>query len=75
MDFDSVHDEATMHPDTAGKNPGGFLTSALGVFVSAAIFARALGLPIAGIRAAAGIALSRAAGIAFAILTDDHRAL
>jgi 2-methylcitrate dehydratase PrpD len=46
----------------AGKNPGWFLTSALGVFVSAAISARVLGLPIAQIRAAAGIALSRAAG-------------
>jgi 2-methylcitrate dehydratase PrpD len=99
LDFDSVHDEATMHPDivtvpallaladvvpmsgrdfiaahvaadelmvrlglAAGKNPGWFLTSALGVFVSAAICARVLGLPIAGIRAAAGIALSRASG-------------
>jgi 2-methylcitrate dehydratase PrpD len=99
LDFDSVHDEATMHPDivmvpvllaladivpmsgrqfiaahvagnelmvrlglAAGRNPGWFLTSALGVFVSAAIAARVLGLPMAGIRAAAGIALSRAAG-------------
>jgi 2-methylcitrate dehydratase PrpD len=99
LDFDSVHDEATMHPDivmvpallaladivpmsgrqfiaahvagnemmvrlglAAGRNPGWFLTSALGVFVSAAIGARVLGLPIAGIRAAAGIALCRAAG-------------
>lgn len=99
LDFDSVHDEATMHPDivmvpallaladivpmsgrqfiaahvagnemmvrlglAAGRNPGWFLTSALGVFVSAAIAARVLGLPVAAIRAAAGIALSRAAG-------------
>jgi 2-methylcitrate dehydratase PrpD len=46
----------------AGKNPGWFLTSALGLFVSAAIGARVLGLPITQIRAAAGIALSRAAG-------------
>jgi 2-methylcitrate dehydratase PrpD len=99
LDFDSVHDEATMHPDivmipallaladlvpisgrdfitahvvgneilvrlglAAGKNPGWFLTSVFGGFASAVICARVLGLPIAKIRDAAGITLSRAAG-------------
>lgn len=99
LDFDSVHDEATMHPDiimvpalmaladlvpmsgrdfitahvagdelmvrlgcAAGPNPGWFLTSALGVFVCAAISARVLGLSTPQIRSAMGIALSRAAG-------------
>jgi 2-methylcitrate dehydratase PrpD len=99
LDFDSVHDEATMHPDiimvpalmaladlvplsgrdfiaahiagdelmvrlghAAGPHPGFFLTSALGVFVCAAVCARVLGLSIPQIRSAMGIVLSRAAG-------------
>ena len=99
LDFDSVHDTATIHADIivipallamvdripmhgkeflttyvaasemlirlglgAGPNPGWFLTSALGVFASAACCARALGLGAAGVRTAMGIALSRASG-------------
>ena len=99
LDFDSVHDQATSHPDIViipalmaladrqpmnGKdfltayiagaemhvrlcmgithNPGWFMTSTLGVFASAAISARMLGLNATGIHTAMGIALSRAAG-------------
>jgi 2-methylcitrate dehydratase PrpD len=99
LDFDSVHDEATMHPDiimvpalvaladlvpmsgrdfitahvagdelmvrlglAAGPHPGFFLTSALGVFVCAAVCARVLGLSPLQMRSAMGIVLSRAAG-------------
>jgi len=99
LDFDSVHDQATSHPDIViipalmaladrqpmhGKdfltayiagaemhvrlcmgiahNPGWFMTSTLGVFASAAISARVLGLDVNGIHTAMGIALSRAAG-------------
>ena len=99
LDFDSVHDTATIHADIivipallaiadrnpmhgkeflatyvaatemlvrlgmgAGPNPGWFLTSALGVFASAACCARALGLGEQGVRTAMGIALSRASG-------------
>ena len=99
LDFDSVHDQATSHPDIViipalmaladrqpmnGKdfltayiagaemhvrlcmgithNPGWFMTSTLGVFASAAISARMLGLNASGIHTAMGIALSRAAG-------------
>ncbi len=99
LDFDSVHDQATSHPDIViipallaladrqpmhgkdfltayiagaemhvrlcmgiGHNPGWFMTSTLGVFASAAISARALGLDVNGIHTAMGIALSRAAG-------------
>lgn len=99
LDFDSVHDQATSHPDIViipalmaladrqpmhGKdfltayiagaemhvrlcmgithNPGWFMTSTLGVFASAAISARVLGLDVTGIHTAMGIALSRAAG-------------
>lgn len=99
LDFDSVHDEATVHPDiimvpalmaladlapisgrdfitahvagdelmvrlglAAGRHPGFFLTSALGVFVCAAVCAKVLGLSKPQIRSAMGIALSRAAG-------------
>ena len=99
LDFDSVHDRATSHPDivilpalfalsdrqpmhgrdflaayVAGaemhvrlcmgitNNPGWFMTSALGVFASAATAARVLGLGVEGIHTAMGIALSRAAG-------------
>jgi 2-methylcitrate dehydratase PrpD len=99
LDFDSVHDEATMHPDiimvpalmaladlvpmsgrdfitahvagdelmirlglAAGRHPGFFLTSALGVIVCAAVCARVLDLSPLQMRSAMGIALSRAAG-------------
>ena len=99
LDFDSVHDRATSHPDIViipalmaladrkpmhgrdfltayvagaemhvrlcmgiGHNPGWFMTSALGVFASAAASARVLGLDVTGIHTAMGIALSRAAG-------------
>ncbi len=99
LDFDSVHDQATAHPDIViipallaladrqpmhgkdfltayiagaeahvrlcmgiGHNPGWFMTSTLGVFASAAISARVLGLDANGIHTAMGIALSRAAG-------------
>ncbi len=99
LDFDSVHDEATVHADVvvlpavlalaererlsgreflaayvAGDemlvrlglairtHPGWFYTSVLGVFAAAAASARALKLDAAGVRAAMGIALSRAAG-------------
>ena len=99
LDFDSVHDTATIHADIivlpallamvdrnpmhgrdflatyvaatemlvrlgmgVGPNPGWFLTSALGVFASAACCARALGLGESGVRTAMGVALSRAGG-------------
>lgn len=99
LDFDSVHDEATVHADIvvvpaalavaeqgnlAGReflaayvagdemlvrmglaiqsHPGWFYTSVLGVFAAAAAAARALRLDAAGVQAAMGIALSRAAG-------------
>jgi len=99
LDFDSVHDEATVHADivvlpaalalaererlsgreflaayAAGdeilvrlglavqRHPGWFYTSVLGVFAAAAAAGRALRLDAAGIQAAMGVALSRAAG-------------
>ena len=100
LDFDSVHDVATVHADAvvlpavfalaereglsgreflaayvAGDEvmvrlglgvqsyPGWFYTSVLGVFAAAAASARALRLDAAGVRAAMGVALSRAAGV------------
>jgi 2-methylcitrate dehydratase PrpD len=99
LDFDSVHDEATIHPDIvlvpallalaerggfAGRefiaahvagsemavrlglavqsHPGWFYSSVLGVIAAAAACARLLGLGADGVRTAAGVALSRAAG-------------
>jgi 2-methylcitrate dehydratase PrpD len=99
LDFDTVHDEATIHPDivmvpalfalaeseglggrdflvahVAGSemavrlglgvksHPGWFYSSVFGVVAAAAACARLLRLGPAGVRAAAGIALSRAAG-------------
>lgn len=100
LDFDSVHDVATVHADAvvvpavfalaereglsgreflaayvAGDElmvrlglgiqsyPGWFYTSVLGVFAAAAASARALRLDAAGVQAAMGVALSRAAGV------------
>lgn len=99
LDFDSVHDEATIHPDivmvpallalaerggasgrdfivahAAGnemavrlglavtEHPGWFYSSVLGVPAAAAASARLLRLGVAGVRAATGVSLSRAAG-------------
>lgn len=99
LDYDSVHDEATVHADivvvpsvlaiaeqealdgreflaahVAGDeilvrlglgvetHPGWFYTSVLGVFAAAAACGRALRMDAAGVHAATGIALSRAAG-------------